>query len=417
MTRFAPFVVFAYVLAGLVAAQSEAPIVLGRYSYQAAALIVLCLATYLAIAAAGIGPPEGGPYADARSRRRALAPVALLSLVAITFIVTGSNAVQRLPLVQYALPAVRILAAVALVARESARARDAGAPNGPMLAASMVLLVWASGDLLVSAATRHAPPHAQASSLAFREPHDLSALPRDAVVVIGDSFVWGQGVEAGETFGARLEQQLRQQGSAAEVHSLGVVGAGLRTYLDVVSAMPAGRTVDRIALVFYMNDMPPALRGADAFRNQMIALGVGSPTLRIVGDLAARWLTPTLDAYHARVARDYDAADPTFPGRWGALGRQLRAFADAATSRSRGTPLLVVVPLMVDFVAYPLGGAHDRLGALGREAGYEVVDLLPVFRAELGDGRRHLVSPEDNHFDRATHALVARTLARALASP
>jgi lysophospholipase L1-like esterase len=411
MIRLVPFLAFAYVVAGLMAARSEAPIVFGRYSYQAAALIAVCLLMYLAVAAAL-------RRRDSESADQGLVMgLALVTLVALTFVVTGSNAVQRLPLVEYVLPAVRVLAAVALIALVAARARAAGAPAGPLLGASMVLLVWASGDFIIAAATRNAPPHAQASSLAFREPVDLRALPRDAVVLIGDSFVWGQGVEVHETFGAQLEGRLRERGRTARVQSLGVVGAGLRTYLDVVASLPRDRPVDRIALVFYMNDMPAALRLTDTFRNQMITLGVGSPTLRIVGDLAGRRLTPTLDAYHAQVARDYDAADPTYPARWATLGRQLREFAEQAATRSRGTPLLVVLPLMVDFASYPLGDAHERLGDLGRELGYEVVDLLPVFRDELGDGGRHRVSPQDNHFDPATHAVVARALAMALANP
>lgn len=413
MLRLVPFLAFAYVVAGLVAATSEAPVVFGRYSYQAAALIGICLATYLTAAVAWRRRlASGGLAADAGW----LETVSLVGLVALTVVVTGSNAVQRLPWVQYVLPAVRVLAAAALIAREAARGRGAGAPNGPVLAAAMVLLVWASGDVILAAVTRHAPPHAQASSLAFREPVDVRALAEDSIVLIGDSFVWGQGVEAGETFGAQLEQRLRPHG-APDVHSLGVVGAGLRTYLEILSSLPPNRSVDRIGLVFYMNDMPAAPSLTDALRSQMITLGVGSPTLRIAGDLAARRLTPTLADYHAQVARDYDPASPTFAGRWEALGGQLAAFFDGARARSRGTPLLVVLPLMVDFAAYPLTGAHERLGGLGRSVGYEVVDLLPVFRDELGDGRRHLVSPEDNHFDAATHAVVARALEQALVSP
>lgn len=387
MIRLAPFLAFAYVAIGLVAATSESPVVLGRYSYQAAALILVCVALY------------GAAFVSWRRELSAIEAMSLLALVTLTFIVPGSNAVQRLPLVQYLLPAVRVLAALALVARESSRFRLSGRPNGPLLAAAMVLLVWASADLVVAAITRRAPPHARTSAVAFREPYDLRALPADAVVLVGDSFVWGQGVEAPETFGARLG-----------AYSLGVVGAGLTTYLDIVGSLPADRPVRRIALVYYMNDMPASPRLADTFRNQMITLGVGSPTLRIVGDLAGRSLTPTLAEYHARVAADYDPSDATFAGRWQAMSEQLREFAARARTRSRETPLLVVLPLMVDFRSYPLTGAHERLRALGTELGYEVVDLLPVFRERLGDGRRHLVSPEDNHFDASTHAEVAAAL-------
>jgi hypothetical protein len=49
---------------------------------------------------------------------------------------------------------------------------------------------------------------------------------------------------------------------------------------------------------------------------------------------------------------------------------------------------------------------------LGGPFGDGVADL-PVLRDELGDGGRHLVSPQDNHFNPATHAVVARAMALA----
>ena len=54
--------------------------------------------------------------------------------------------------------------------------------------------------------------------------------------------------------------------------------------------------------------------------------------------------------------------------------------------------------------------AHARLASAAAAAGFEVVDLLPVFRTELGDGVAHRNDPADNHFDAATHALVAQLL-------
>jgi hypothetical protein len=302
-----------------------------------------------------------------------------------------------------------------------ARFRRVGAPNGLVLASAAMLAVWAAADVAIAAITRQAPPHAASAILAFRHDYDLDAIPPQGLVLIGDSFVWGQGVGELETLGARLEQRLRDTptgtGAATKVYSLGAVGGGLRTYLATLAALPAGRTVGRIALVFYINDMPPAPRLADSFRSQMITLGVGAPTLRVAGDLAARALTPTLDEYYARLVADYDPGEPTFDSRWNALSRQIEEFRVLATQRSSAPPLFVILPLMVDFARYPLADAHVRLAGLGARLGFEVVDLLPVFSTQIGDGRRHLVSAEDNHFDAFAHDVVAQVLFDRLARP
>jgi hypothetical protein len=398
----APYALFLYVLGGLVLARSESPVVLNRYSLQATGLIAVCAVVYLAALTAG------------RRARPLLAQLTLLVLAVLTFVVLGSNAVQRVPFVQYVLPVVRLLIAVALIAYQADRFRRVGAPNGPALAAAMVLAVWAATDVTIAVITRAAPPHAQASTFTFRHDYALDAMPDRAIALIGDSFVWGQGVEADQTLGARLETRLKAVGRDAPVYSLGVVGAGLTSYGDILSRMPPGRRVDRVALVYYVNDMPAKPRVADTVRNQMITLGVGAPTLRLVGDLIGRWMTPTLEQFNARLVEDYDTSSPTFAGRWGALRSQLEAFQAAAARRSRGAPLLVILPLMVDFDNYPLTEAHARLAVLGGELGYEVVDMLPAFHDELRDGRQFLVAADDNHFDARAHDVVAARLEAAL---
>jgi hypothetical protein len=61
---------------------------------------------------------------------------------------------------------------------------------------------------------------------------------------------------------------------------------------------------------------------------------------------------------------------------------------------------------MVDYHNYPLTDAHEDLRAEAEKLGYDVLDLLPAFRAELVDGSRFRVARNDNHFDARTHELV-----------
>lgn len=62
---------------------------------------------------------------------------------------------------------------------------------------------------------------------------------------------------------------------------------------------------------------------------------------------------------------------------------------------------------MVDDESYPLDFAHRDLAIVSDEIGYEVVDLLAVFREQLRDGRRFRVDPNDNHFNSDVHSIVA----------
>lgn len=405
MIRLAPFVPFVYVFAWLVAARSEAPLLMDRYSFQAAALIGLGFVT--------LGVALWAWW----YRNQALETLTLAILVLITLVMPGSDAVQRVPLVTYVLPLVRLLAAAALVSGEMARSRRLGAANGPLLAAAAVLAVWASVDVGLAAVTRDALPRGGPGLAGFRRDYALDTIPPDSIVLIGDSFVWGQGVDEVDAFGSRLERHFREAGDSRAVYSLGTVGGGMTAYLATLSRLPAGRPVARIALVYYMNDMPPAPRLVDSVRSQMTTLGVGAPTLRLVGDLAGRAMTPTLDDYYASLVADYDAREPTFDRRWRVLSGQMERFRELASGRSGAAPLLVILPLMVNFADYPLADAHLRLAEVGGRLGFDVLDLLPTFSAQLQDGGRHLAAPGDNHFDAATHALVAQALSTRLARP
>jgi hypothetical protein len=53
----------------------------------------------------------------------------------------------------------------------------------------------------------------------------------------------------------------------------------------------------------------------------------------------------------------------------------------------------------------------DMVVTVGRKAGMDVVDLVPVYGAAGGDWRRWWASPHDPHPNPEGHALAARALA------
>lgn len=395
LIQLAPYASFAYPLIGLVLSRSEVPIVVGRYSPFLAAILLGCVAIY-AIALA----------AHAR-RMHSVGALCLIALAVATVAVPSSNAGQRLPAIGLVLPAVRLLCGLALIVHAMRHLRRAA---GVAVGLGATLVSFAALDAAITVVTRNRPPHAQALERGFRHVYDLSSLPDDAIVLVGDSFVWGQGVLAHEAFGARLEQRYAAGVRPRKVYSLGTIGGNVGRYVRTIALLPPNRQVDRIVLSYYVNDMPPAARWTESIRNQLIALGVGAPTLRLVADVIGERMTPTLADYNAMVIGDYDPAEPTFDSRWSTLEQQIAGFHAEAAVRSRGKPVFLIIPLMVDFRRYPLESAHSRLASLAHARGYEVIDLLPLFRERLGDGTRHLAADDENHFDAVTHELVAAAL-------
>jgi lysophospholipase L1-like esterase len=75
---------------------------------------------------------------------------------------------------------------------------------------------------------------AKINSLGFRD-HDVAGkvANRRRVIVLGDSFVYGWGVESEQSWPKVLEAELNQSGQSAEVLDLGAPGAGPMEYAEV----------------------------------------------------------------------------------------------------------------------------------------------------------------------------------------
>jgi len=395
---------FAYpAVAGLLA-RSELPQVLGRYSLSffvfnlwSIALLLFAVWTW-------------------RSGNHRLVQLSQLLLIATTVVLTTNNQLRALAGITLLLPIIRLVAGLAvIVAGFDRQRRGLGRARGLIVGAGAIFVMLSALDLLLLGVIALGPQQRKPDA-GLRVEYALERVSSEDIILVGDSFVWGQGVEKSERFGDRLQQQLGGNGGAGKVYSLGQLGAGLNQYVSMLEEVPAGVDARRVILAFYMNDMPAPERLRGKLAGVTSVLGYGFPSLRLVGDKLAKLLTVDVDAYHALVVDSYAPRDG-FDARWALLGQRLATFRELAADRSSASPLLLVLPLMVDFQAYPLDGAHARLGRLAVDQGYETLDLLPVFRDRLGDGTRHRSGPDDNHFDAGVHRLVAELLFQRLERP
>ena len=273
------------------------------------------------------------------------------------------------------------------------------------------------------------------------------------VLGVGDSFLFGWGVEAEETFLA-----LAARGIGAEP-----LNAGVPNYSVCQSTALAARLLPELApqavvvALFTGNDeldesTPPAsyrvergrLRGAGdpprsglrrvtraiadrshllrALRSSALFEGLGS-ALGARPPARERLLRHALLTYADPAPPEVAAAGPKIAGC-------LRELAAAAARRgARVLPVLVpadlgVVPGALEATAAELGepavryrreAPRERLAAAVREAGLPLVDLHAGVGAALARGEA-VYFPNDRHFTPAGHAAAAGQLAPALAT-
>jgi hypothetical protein len=295
----------------------------------------------------------------------------------------------------------------AVVLAASWTSNDSGRTNSrPLLVAGSFVLALATFDSLLPVLVRATLPSSPLQ-VGFRgglPPAGTRGPSR--IVVVGDSFVWGAGVKEEETFSYRLEQRLAASTPVAKVYNLGLVGAGPGEYLAVLRRLPP---VELVIVGFYLNDIPERLRPGYRLRQVLGNLGKTSLVCRLGVDFSGAALYSDVDRYVEYVSGDWDESDATFDARWNRLSEQMRALGAEARRKSTVEPVLLLFPIVCDFRNYPVPGAHARMGRLGRECGFDVIDLLPGFLGAFPDGRRHLV-PKENHFDAAVHDFVAKRL-------
>lgn len=105
--------------------------------------------------------------------------------------------------------------------------------------------------------TTESETEVRVNSVGLRDQEYSLAKPEGVtrIAVLGDSFVWGYGVEQDENFAAVLETQLNEAGYPVEVLNFGLTGYG--TDQDYLAYLEEARAYDPdiVILAFYENDV------------------------------------------------------------------------------------------------------------------------------------------------------------------
>lgn len=249
------------------------------------------------------------------------------------------------------------------------------------------------------------------NSLGFRGPETTRHKPEGVfrILALGDSFTFGTGVRAEDTFAAALEARLGAGGGAPrfEVLNLGVMGYATVNEVALLRQVGLGYEPDLVLICFFLNDTVSgpthALFNVAPRDDALAALARRS---RLVDQLLwtierRRQTAELLDTYRR-------SFEPDAPG-WVQARHELESAASLA--RAEGfAAALVIFPVLWDLGDdYPFAEIHRRVAAFAEGAGLPTLDLLPAFAGY--EGPELWVHPTNQHPNEIGHAIAGRALA------
>lgn len=229
---------------------------------------------------------------------------------------------------------------------------------------------------------------------------------RPRVVLVGDSFVAGKGVVTEDTLSVLLHDALAPHVDV-DVRNLGEPGVSFFDGAVRYAALGGAIDPDVVVWVFVLNDF-----GTGGLQEGFDFVDAGQPPARTGSALVdtvrrALWSRRvTAETEHA-----YRVALAEGVPQLAAAQALLRQVADELHGRG-GRLVFAVYPMLHALDAYPFDAEHDRLDAMARAAGAEVVDLRPALRGQ--DASRLWASVQDHHPNRAANELVTAVLVDAL---
>jgi lysophospholipase L1-like esterase len=258
----------------------------------------------------------------------------------------------------------------------------------------------------------------------FRMAEDLAPAKRSKVrvLVLGDSFTFGMGVEAQETYAAVLERMLNaNRPRDVEVLNLGVIGYGTLQEIELLHQY-AFLEPDVVVLGFFARDVFLAASGNDLEDNYYFAKKLNtthddkgpsqqaadlplSRRLRLQllwNSNLYRTVELTLGGYLRRRYTPADAPELREEA-WHITAAALTQLDRELASRQ--LPCILLWIPAVGTVAQQDHSVSERLEGLGLKH-IQVVDVLDVLRGQEGDAYFNL----DSHWNAKGHELAAQAL-------
>lgn len=263
------------------------------------------------------------------------------------------------------------------------------------------------------------------------------------IIIIGDSFTYGMGVNLEDTYPKQLETILNRNGSCCEVFNFGIIGYNMWQYNELLARETLPYHPEIIILALYQNDLkqsrPPYETDPDYRPHNPFAQPAATEEQGILSRSALWNLLKNLNArieYKYRYlrghdylknipqrkqqfgtaqsnSRDYKILTGTFDQeKTIAFSKALRQFV--ATAHEGGAKvLLVYIPDSIQLNDAKLQVVNRQIANWSRTIGAPFVDLTPVLEQEPRIESLYLF-PFDAHNSPKGLRLIAQMLAAAL---
>lgn len=228
------------------------------------------------------------------------------------------------------------------------------------------------------------------------------------VLVVGDSFTWGQGVRYEDIYTTRLAKLLNSAGAGVSVKNRGVKGYDIE---EVIKAYWTESRKIHYPLVIYgfvLNDFEIVkdrrMKGADFIDQnnggrRWSALRANIATLNYIETAVERYkLTHQTTKFYL----------DSFKGDNAARKFALLAAMNRDIEKRGGKLVVLVFPLLYKFGNYPFTEIHDKLAEFCAGQKIHMLDLFPAFSRYRAEDL--WVNPTDQHPNDVAHRIAAERL-------
>lgn len=259
-------------------------------------------------------------------------------------------------------------------------------------------------------------------NLPFRTKPPTISKEKPRILVVGDSFSWGDKIQKiEEIWPYRLESLLEEDNRSSEVINLSMMGSSTVNAMDVIDQHGWELKPDLIILQYYYNDPFPSSpnfknsgnscmeinrRDLSPFRHQSLQsqsylysfLNDKYFTFQLLFDLAAK-----LD-FH-------DIHQEKFQG-WREARNRLISFSKKAKNLEIPVIFLVLPDLRqnLELSEYPYIELNKQLEKFSTDCSFHFIDMLPAFSKENTNGKDWWVLDWDAHPNKKGHELIAKNL-------
>jgi len=313
----------------------------------------------------------------------------------------------------------KIMAPSVLASRKRRRLKVGAITLGSLLAFGATEVVFRIFNIRPPSRPRAAPADHFAvdntlNVLGLRE--DWSSIadrdPRLRILFLGDSMVYGDGVERDECFCHLVEQRLAADIAQGVITiNAGIPGTDPARQLEHYQVLRPALRPDVIVHVVYPNDLEIDMhRRLDEIyrvRDEQSWVGEWSYLLRFAERQIRHGVAwrRTLDYFRGGIdSTSRDAA-------WRRLEQSVKATAEVVHADG-AVYALVLFPWLVRLNDYPLDEVHVRMEGVARRLGVPYLDLLPTFSGR--DAEKLRVSLANEHPNVDGHRLAAARIAEFL---